>query len=64
MYVKQKKEMCSKCAVIKRQVLVGGSEYYDTSNSYNEPGDDIVILDLCGTISFEDSEMKRITRYQ
>jgi hypothetical protein len=53
----QTKKYCSKCAVLKRQIVSWKSDYYMYLKFY-EARDDSNIMISYGTINFEELEMK------
>jgi hypothetical protein len=60
-YVSPNKEICSKCAVLKRQIVSWRSDYYAQIPQILKPGDDSNIMISYGTINFEELEMKKYT---
>jgi hypothetical protein len=59
-YVSPNKEICSKCAVLKRQIVSWRSDYA-VPQILLKPGDDSNIMISYGTINFEELEMKKYT---
>jgi hypothetical protein len=50
-YVSQTKKYCSKCAVLKRQIVSWRSDYYAVPQILLKPGDDSNIMISYGTIN-------------